>query len=107
MIKTWTKFDLSAWIYVRERFYDGGLALFGGDLVSAVDGDCLIWMFLICDNLQNPMWTTMRHELAPIFTSSRLRGITELMNINSEELVRRIQKDHIDNNKPVDMKVIF
>ncbi|CAB3237063.1 unnamed protein product [Arctia plantaginis] len=57
--------------------------------------------------VKSPMWSTMRHELAPMFTSKRLKGVTQLMNINSEELVRRIQTDHIDNNKPVDMKELF
>ncbi|XP_075986809.1 cytochrome P450 6k1-like [Anticarsia gemmatalis] len=57
--------------------------------------------------VKNPMWGTMRNELAPMFTSSRLKKLAELMNINSGELVRRIQADYIDNNKPVDMKELF
>nr|DAB41789.1 TPA_inf: cytochrome P450 CYP332A31 [Mamestra configurata] len=57
--------------------------------------------------IKSPMWIQMRNEISPMFTSSRLRGITELMNINSGELVRRIQKDYVDNNEPVDLKKLF
>nr|DAB41787.1 TPA_inf: cytochrome P450 CYP332A1 [Heliothis virescens] len=72
---------------------------------SGADGDPLGSLNLF--TLKSPMWVQMRHEVSPMFTSMRLRGITELMNINSSELVRRIQKDHIDNNAPVDLKELF
>ncbi|XP_050553196.1 cytochrome P450 6l1 [Spodoptera frugiperda] len=58
-------------------------------------------------SIKSPMWVQMRNELSPMFTSLRLKGVTELMNINSTELVRRVQKDYIDQNKPVDLKELF
>nr|AWH61658.1 cytochrome P450 [Helicoverpa armigera] len=57
--------------------------------------------------LKSPMWVQMRHEVSPMFTGSRLRNLTELMNINSSELVRRIQKDYVENKQPVDLKELF
>lgn len=47
----------------------------------------------------------MRHELSPMFTSLRLKIVTELMNGNATELVQKIKRDHIDNNETVNLKV--
>lgn len=55
--------------------------------------------------LQSPVWKQMRAEITPMFTTMRLKGLTELMNLNSVELVNKIQRDYIDHNKPVDVKV--
>ncbi|CAB3245292.1 unnamed protein product [Arctia plantaginis] len=57
--------------------------------------------------VRNPIWSAMKHELRPMFTTLRLKGITELMNINSAELVRRIQIDYIENKKPVNLRELF
>ncbi|CAF4781552.1 unnamed protein product [Pieris macdunnoughi] len=57
--------------------------------------------------VKNPTWTEMRHELSPMFTSLRLKKITELMNINSEQLVQKVQRDYVDNKKCVNLKELF
>ncbi|XP_013144330.1 PREDICTED: cytochrome P450 6k1-like [Papilio polytes] len=57
--------------------------------------------------VKNPIWSTMRNSLSPMFTASRLKMITELMNMNSKELVGKIRRDHIDNNKDVNLKELF
>ncbi|CAK1599620.1 unnamed protein product [Parnassius mnemosyne] len=57
--------------------------------------------------VKNPIWSAMRHELSPMFTASRLKMITELMNMNSKELVSKIRRDYINNNKPVNLKELF
>nr|DAB41815.1 TPA_inf: cytochrome P450 CYP332A45 [Phoebis sennae] len=57
--------------------------------------------------VKNPVWSDMRHELSPMFTSLRLKKITELMNINSTELVRKIERDHVKGNKCVNLKELF
>lgn len=49
----------------------------------------------------------MRSELTPLFTALRLKNITELMNINAVELVKKIKRDHIDSNKTVHLKVRY
>lgn len=49
----------------------------------------------------------MRQELSPMFTSARLKAITELMNINSLELVRKIERDYIEKKETVNLKVLF
>ncbi|KAI5642504.1 cytochrome p450 domain-containing protein [Phthorimaea operculella] len=58
-------------------------------------------------SLKNPIWSQMRQEMSPMFTSSRLRMLTQLMNLNSKELINRIQKDHVDNSLPVKLKQLF
>ncbi|VVD04808.1 unnamed protein product [Leptidea sinapis] len=57
--------------------------------------------------VKNPIWSSMRHELSPMFTSLRLKTITELMNINAQQLVAKIKRDYIDGNKIVDLKDLF
>ncbi|CAH0722424.1 unnamed protein product, partial [Brenthis ino] len=57
--------------------------------------------------VNNPIWKQMRSELTPLFTSLRLKNITELMNINAVELVKKIKRDHIDSNKAVHLKNLF
>ncbi|CAH2068447.1 unnamed protein product, partial [Iphiclides podalirius] len=57
--------------------------------------------------VKNPMWSAMRRELAPMFTPSRLKIITELMNINAKELVSKIRRDYVGNNKNVNLKELF
>lgn len=52
------------------------------------------------------MWKQLKNELTPLFTSLRLKSITELMNINAVELVKKIKRDHIDGNQSVNLKVI-
>lgn len=47
----------------------------------------------------------MRHELVPMFTSSRLRLVTELMNENAQQLVNKIQRDYIDKKRKANLKV--
>nr|DAB41783.1 TPA_inf: cytochrome P450 CYP332A2 [Helicoverpa armigera] len=74
-------------------------------IASGVDDDPLGALNLF--TIKSPMWMQMRHEITPTFTSMRLKNITEVMNINSTEVVNRIQKDHVDSNKPVDLKKLF
>ncbi|XP_050352237.1 cytochrome P450 6k1-like [Nymphalis io] len=57
--------------------------------------------------VKNPLWKTLRYELSPMFTSLRLKKITELMNINATELVRKIKRDYIDKNNVANLKEIF
>ncbi|KAJ2946515.1 hypothetical protein O0L34_g12567 [Tuta absoluta] len=57
--------------------------------------------------VKNPIWSQMRQEMSPMFTSSRLRLLTQLMNSNSKELVHRIQQDHVHKNLPVNLKELF
>lgn len=52
------------------------------------------------------MWKQLKNELTPLFTSLRLKSITELMNINAVELVKKIKRDHIDGNQAVNLKVM-
>lgn len=40
-----------------------------------------------------------------MFTSLKLKFVTELMNENATELVKKIKRDYIDNNKVVNLKV--
>lgn len=47
----------------------------------------------------------MRQELTPMFTSSRLRKLTELMNRNASELVLRVQRNFIEKKEAVNLKV--
>ncbi|XP_026725870.1 cytochrome P450 6k1-like [Trichoplusia ni] len=58
-------------------------------------------------SLKSPVWKQMRADITPMFTTMRLKGLTELMNLNSVELVNKIQRDYIAHNKPVDVKTIF
>ncbi|XP_038209526.1 cytochrome P450 6k1-like [Zerene cesonia] len=57
--------------------------------------------------VKNPIWSNMRHELSPMFTSLRLKKITELMNINSTQLVKKVEKDYVKENKCVNLKELF
>ncbi|XP_068628698.1 cytochrome P450 6k1-like [Battus philenor] len=57
--------------------------------------------------VKNPIWSAMRHEMSPMFTSARLKMITELMNKNASELVSKVRRDYIDNNKLVNLKELF
>ncbi|XP_045507718.1 cytochrome P450 6k1-like [Colias croceus] len=57
--------------------------------------------------VKNPIWSAMRHELSPMFTSLRLKKITELMNINSTQLINRIEKHYIKGKKSVNLKELF
>ncbi|XP_045760427.1 cytochrome P450 6k1-like [Maniola jurtina] len=57
--------------------------------------------------VKNPIWKNMRYELSPMFTSMRLKMITELMNLNAKELVMKIKRDNIDKKKTVDLKELF
>nr|DAB41788.1 TPA_inf: cytochrome P450 CYP332A2 [Heliothis virescens] len=57
--------------------------------------------------IKSPQWMQIRHEITPTLTSMRLKAITEIMNSNATEVVNRIQKDHVDSNKPVDLKNLF
>lgn len=40
-----------------------------------------------------------------MFTSHRLRKITELMNANATELVKKVQRDFVEKKKHVNLKV--
>nr|DAB41794.1 TPA_inf: cytochrome P450 CYP332A39 [Operophtera brumata] len=62
---------------------------------------------LTLTSFKNPTWSNMRHELSPMFTSLRLKLVTELMNGNATELVQKIQRDHIDNKEAVNLKELF
>nr|DAB41820.1 TPA_inf: cytochrome P450 CYP332A13 [Depressaria pastinacella] len=57
--------------------------------------------------VKNPIWSDMRHELSPMFTSLRLKTMTELMNINAQQLVKKIKRDYVENNKTVNLKELF
>ncbi|XP_049887196.1 cytochrome P450 6k1-like [Pectinophora gossypiella] len=57
--------------------------------------------------VKNPIWSEMRHHVAPSFTTAKLRTITELMNLNATELVQKIQRDYIDKKQPVNLKELF
>nr|DAB41775.1 TPA_inf: cytochrome P450 CYP332A38 [Lerema accius] len=57
--------------------------------------------------MKNPLWTDMRHEISPMFTAARLKQFAVLMNLNATELVRKIKRDFIDDNKPVNLKELF
>nr|AXB26392.1 CYP332A21 [Hebomoia glaucippe] len=57
--------------------------------------------------VKNPIWSNMRNELSPMFTSLRLKKITELMNVNSEQLIQKVQKDYIEKNESVNLKELF
>ncbi|XP_026725872.1 cytochrome P450 6k1-like [Trichoplusia ni] len=72
---------------------------------SGLDDDPLGSLNLF--SVKNPIWTQMRNEISPMFTSARLKGFANLMNSNSAELVRKVQTDFIDNNEPVDFKKLF
>nr|DAB41785.1 TPA_inf: cytochrome P450 CYP332A12 [Heliconius hecale] len=67
--------------------------------------DPLGWLNLF--TVKNPMWKQLKNELTPLFTSLRLKSITELMNINAVELVKKIKRDHIDCNQAVNLKNLF
>ncbi|KAJ0181076.1 hypothetical protein K1T71_003161 [Dendrolimus kikuchii] len=58
-------------------------------------------------NVKNPLWKSVRKQLSPIFTSKKLKMVTELMNVNSKELVHKIQRDYIDKKKAVNLKELF
>ncbi|XP_050681144.1 cytochrome P450 6k1-like [Leptidea sinapis] len=57
--------------------------------------------------LKGQLWRDMRNELTPIFTSSKLRSITEWCNLSATELVMKIQRDHIEGNKAVNTRELF
>ncbi|XP_073941945.1 cytochrome P450 6k1-like [Choristoneura fumiferana] len=57
--------------------------------------------------VKNPIWSSMRQELTPMFTSSRLRKLTDLMNGNASELVLRVQRNFIEKKESVNLKEIF
>nr|DAB41795.1 TPA_inf: cytochrome P450 CYP332A42 [Calycopis cecrops] len=57
--------------------------------------------------VKNPIWQQVRHELSPMFTGHRLKFVTELMNQNAKELVKKIQRDYVDNKKKVNLKELF
>ncbi|XP_063633244.1 cytochrome P450 6k1-like [Cydia splendana] len=57
--------------------------------------------------VKNPIWASMRQELTPMFTSSRLRKVTELMNMNAAELVKRVQRNFIERKEDVNLKEVF
>nr|AXB26395.1 CYP332A24 [Yponomeuta padella] len=55
---------------------------------------------------KNPIWSYMRREMTPMFTSARLKMITELMNGNAQELVKKIKRD-TEDHKEIKLKEIF
>ncbi|XP_048004379.1 cytochrome P450 6k1-like [Leguminivora glycinivorella] len=57
--------------------------------------------------VKNPIWASMRQELTPMFTSARLRKVTELMNMNAAELVKRVQRNFIERKEDVNLKEVF
>ncbi|CAH2100102.1 unnamed protein product [Euphydryas editha] len=57
--------------------------------------------------VKNPMWKKLRYELSPMFTSLKLKSVTELMNANATELVNKIKRDYIDDNKVINLKELF
>ncbi|XP_046969988.1 cytochrome P450 6k1-like [Vanessa cardui] len=57
--------------------------------------------------VRNPLWKQLRYELSPMFTSLRLKKITELMNINATELVKKIKRDYIEKNNVANLKELF
>nr|ACZ97408.3 cytochrome P450 CYP332A3 [Zygaena filipendulae] len=57
--------------------------------------------------VKNPIWSDMRQHLSPMFTSYRLKLITELMNVNAEQLVQKIERDFVKANKTVNLKDVF
>nr|DAB41778.1 TPA_inf: cytochrome P450 CYP332A4 [Danaus plexippus] len=57
--------------------------------------------------VKNPLWKMLRYRLSPMFTSHRLRKITELMNANATELVKKVQRDFVEKKKHVNLKEIF
>nr|DAB41791.1 TPA_inf: cytochrome P450 CYP332A33 [Melitaea cinxia] len=57
--------------------------------------------------VKNPLWKKLRYELSPMFTSLKLKSVTELMNENATELVKKIKRDYIDDNKVVNLKELF
>lgn len=56
---------------------------------------------------QNPLWGEIRRDLTPMFTSARLRMITDLMNDNAKELVNRIERNHVKKGEAINLKVFF
>ncbi|XP_026484406.2 cytochrome P450 6k1-like [Vanessa tameamea] len=57
--------------------------------------------------VRNPLWKKLRYELSPMFTSLRLRKITELMNTNATELVKKIKRDYVEKNNVANLKELF
>ncbi|XP_041974729.1 cytochrome P450 6k1-like [Aricia agestis] len=57
--------------------------------------------------VNNPIWRDVRHELSPMFTGHRLKLVTELMNQNSKELAKKIQRDFVEKKKNVNLKELF
>nr|ADE05587.1 cytochrome P450 332A4 [Manduca sexta] len=57
--------------------------------------------------LKAPLWSTMRHELSPMFTSKRLKMLTDLMNVNAKELVLKIKRENVDKNEPANLKELL
>nr|ADE05588.1 cytochrome P450 332A5 [Manduca sexta] len=74
-------------------------------LYSSYDSDPLGSLNVF--SVKSPLWKNIRQELTPMFTSNRLKVLTELMNVNAKHLVNKIQRDYIDKREPVNLKELF
>ncbi|XP_026725871.1 cytochrome P450 6k1-like [Trichoplusia ni] len=58
-------------------------------------------------SVKGKTWIKMRAGIMPMFTRMRLKQLTELINRNSMELVKKIQRDYLDTNTPIHLKSLF
>ncbi|KAL4718183.1 hypothetical protein ACJJTC_016670, partial [Scirpophaga incertulas] len=56
--------------------------------------------------VQDPVWTSIRRKLTPVFTSAKLKSLQTLYSTKSKELVKRIESD-LANNVPIELRSLF
>ncbi|CAH0399620.1 unnamed protein product [Chilo suppressalis] len=56
--------------------------------------------------LNDPLWTTLRRRLTPVFTSSKLKSLHNLFATKGKELVQRIDNS-IKANKPLELRSLY
>ncbi|CAG9790728.1 unnamed protein product [Diatraea saccharalis] len=56
--------------------------------------------------LNDPMWSSIRRRLSPLFTSSKLKSLHQLYFNKAKELVQRIKND-LKINKPLELRNLY
>ncbi|CAG9790729.1 unnamed protein product [Diatraea saccharalis] len=56
--------------------------------------------------LNDPLWSSVRRRLSPVFTSSKLKLLHHIFASKSKELVQRIKND-LNNNKDIELRHLY
>ncbi|XP_045538939.1 cytochrome P450 6k1-like [Papilio machaon] len=91
-------------VEIGRRVLISDAAFFRDRLVTSGDSDPIGKYNLF--TVKEPVWSSLRRRLTPVFTAAKLRSMHSLVNMKTKELMQRIQND-MTESQSVNLRKVF